>query len=404
LQSFIYKVKLDDVWLNKMNRTCLVLVCMIVLASTIFVNLQNTQATAENTWEPKHHLPISTCGSAVTVNDKIYLFSTDNLTGDSLLLIYNPASETWTQKTGMPTFRTGYGLIGVDNKIYTIGGQKPGQGPSNINEVYDTINDSWETKKSTIDLCSNIIANAVNGKIYAMYSGGQYDGETVRSTGSHIDIYYPETDTWVREATLPQELAYPQYSCVIDDKIFVLQDEFAQYEQIGKGNLFIYSTATNTWSGGASLPIFNKHSSMVATTGEYAPKQIYVIGGYFALENDFGNYQAARTTYTYDPANDTWSQVADMLTARYSLGVAVLNDKIYAMGGAVNTIFAGPDNTVNAIEVYTPLQYGALAKTNNDMNTTTIIAGVAIAGSVIAITGVTVHHFKHTPLKASKHS
>jgi hypothetical protein len=61
-----------------------------------------------------------------------------------------------------------------------------------------------------------------------------------------------------------------------------------------------------------------------------------VIGGYSGA----GTVTPKSTTQVYDTASDSWSQLADMPTPRYGLGLAALGNDIYAVDG-VN----GPDST-----------------------------------------------------------
>jgi hypothetical protein len=127
-----------------------VLVCLAVLSLMLFVDLQKLQATAENTWQTLQSLPEPFSGVAVTVGEKIYIFSSSNYTNH--LFVYDTQSQTLTQTASMPTYRSGFGVAIVDHKIYTIGGQgAPGQGPSKVNEVFDTRTGTWETKQPAID-------------------------------------------------------------------------------------------------------------------------------------------------------------------------------------------------------------------------------------------------------------
>jgi N-acetylneuraminic acid mutarotase len=73
--------------------------------------------------------------------------------------------------------------------------------------------------------------------------------------------------------------------------------------------------------------------------------KIYAIGG--------GNNTAAGPTVLsvneeYDPATNTWTTKEPMPTARHSFGIAVYENKIYCIGGSIN----GPMLAVN--EVYDP--------------------------------------------------
>jgi hypothetical protein len=73
-------------------------------------------------------------------------------------------------------------------------------------------------------------------------------------------------------------------------------------------------------------------------------KRIYVIGGK-------QNLDAVNLTQIYDPTKDTWTLGTPMPTARYSLGVAVLNNTLYAIGGREGW-FGAPNSAAN--EQYTP--------------------------------------------------
>ena len=58
----------------------------------------------------------------------------------------------------------------------------------------------------------------------------------------------------------------------------------------------------------------------------------------------------ARTVEEYDPKTDTWTRKADMPTARGALTTSVVNGKIYAIGGAMDT--SGP--AFKTVEEYDP--------------------------------------------------
>jgi N-acetylneuraminic acid mutarotase len=57
---------------------------------------------------------------------------------------------------------------------------------------------------------------------------------------------------------------------------------------------------------------------------------IYAIGGGKATSGP-----AFRTVEAYDPATDTWStNIPSMITGRFALAACVVNQEIYAIGGA----------------------------------------------------------------------
>ena len=54
--------------------------------------------------------------------------------------------------------------------------------------------------------------------------------------------------------------------------------------------------------------------------------------------------------YMYDPAADSWQQLATMPTAKYSHAAAVLDGKIYVTGG----LLSSTNEYTDALEVYDP--------------------------------------------------
>lgn len=84
-----------------------------------------------------------------------------------------------------------------------------------------------------------------------------------------------------------------------------------------------------------------------ATAGVNVPKRIYVVGGYAV--NEYSN-----VTYVYDPERNVWSTATPMPTTRVYLGVAVVDDVLYAIGGYDGT------NFLDINEQYTPAGYGTV--------------------------------------------
>ena len=81
---------------------------------------------------------------------------------------YDPATDTWTTKTPMPTPRAIFATAVYQNKIYVIGGGGDFgfEEVTGLNQVYDPSTDTWTTKTSMPTARQFLCANVVNGKIY----------------------------------------------------------------------------------------------------------------------------------------------------------------------------------------------------------------------------------------------
>jgi N-acetylneuraminic acid mutarotase len=317
-------------------------VLLVMILCSLLVSLQNISAVkaAEDYWTTLEPMPTSRAGIGVAVVDgKIYAIggSYDSL-GETEE--YDPATNTWTKKTPMPTPRMWIGIAVVENKIYTIGGDggnwEVGITPTNVNEVYDPATDTWETLAPVPTKRMALTANVVDGKIYVI-GGGQRAPNTNFGVN---EVYDPETNTWTTKTPLPTGVEH-HTSAVVDNKIYVMGG--AVKVTLNQ----IYDTETDTWSSGAPLPKGVDAAAAVVTSGVYAPKRIHVIGGK-------QNLDAVKFNQIYDPETDTWSTGNPMPTARYGLGVAIIDDVLYAIGGREGWV-GFPVSAAN--ERYTPADY-----------------------------------------------
>ncbi|MCJ7762346.1 hypothetical protein MUP38_02685 [Candidatus Bathyarchaeota archaeon] len=320
-----------------MNRTksiALLLVFLSVLSLCIF-KVQPASAD-ENSWVAKQPMPAARSGLGVAVaNGKIYAFGGDG--GSNVTEEYNPVTNTWAAKKPMPTGRSRFGIAVYQNKIYVMGGATA-NGFTAVNEVYNPSTDTWETKASLPrGGRAELTASVVNGEIYVV--GGYFFGLYLVSS-SVLDVYDPETDTWTTKAPMLSAV-YSCSSAVVDNKMYVIENSFGS--NVGSINQ-IYDTENDSWSYGRSIPVGVAGVAAAATTAVFAPKRIYVMGG---------EASANSSNQVYNPENDTWSIGAQLPTSRSHLGVAVIDDTLYAIGGR-----NGNNESVDANEQYTPFAYG----------------------------------------------
>jgi len=299
-----------------MSKSAALLLALVFLSTPFIITAKPVSAADLGSWTTKASMPqVDGHVRAAVVNGKIYVM------GGSINYEYDPATDSWVEKTPMPTPRHWFGLAVYQNKIFTIGGN-----PSNMNEVYDPSTDTWETREAMPTSRSGVVASVVDGKIHLI------------ADDAH-DIYDVAADSWTTGKAMP--FPYPAWtvsSTVFDDKIYIISENATQ----------IYDPLSDTWSLGAAPPIFASNYGVCATTGVMAPKRIYVFGG------SVGFYNCTGATQVYDPKNDSWTLGAPMLTARAGFTTAVVNDVIYAIGGG--GLSWGVVESLN--EQYTPLGYG----------------------------------------------
>jgi hypothetical protein len=334
--------------LSKSSVAMLVLVLIVTSFMVIAKPALSSAETVENSWGTKTPLPQAAGGlRAAVVNGKIHVI------GGSIHYVYNPATNDWITKEPMPTGRQYFGIAVCQNKIYTIGGGYWDSGAgwitSNITEVYDPVTDSWENKTAMPTSRMSLSANEVDGKIYLI--GGRTGGPS--SIVALNEVYDVGNDSW----TTKKPIQYPvesYASAVVDGKIYVIGGFEGLYHGVPVNFNQIYDPTTDSWSLGASIPNIVRHAAAGATTGTLAPKRIYVIGG-------GPDMVATNFTQVYNPKTDSWTMGAQMPTIRGWLAVAVVNDLLYAIGGSRRVM----DPSLATNEQYVPFGYGAPDQSNN---------------------------------------
>ncbi|TKJ34458.1 MAG: hypothetical protein CEE38_18100 [Planctomycetes bacterium B3_Pla] len=129
------------------------------------------------------------------------------------------------------------------------------------------------------------------------------------------------------------------------------------------------SARAATWTQKADMPTARSGPSTSVVDGK-----IYAIGGVTAYRGT-----DLATVEVYDPVTDTWTQKADMPTPRGGLATSAVNGKIYAIGG-------GSGGLRNKVEEYDPATDTWTEKA--DMPTGRIwLAASAVDGKIYAIGG-----------------
>lgn len=344
-----------------MNKTIVLLITLIILTPSIIIVKPVSTELVENSWETKASLPTPrACVGAAVVKGKIYVIGgmPDYDTNEE----YDPATNTWTTKAPMPTGRCNFGITVYENKIYCIGGQfsheqNPYAGSefTGTVEVYDPATDEWKTKNPMPAPRCQLQASVVNGKIYLIGGRSRDQNSTVSSTVSLNEVYDPKTDTWTTKTPMPYPVTFYS-SAVVGNKIYLfggLDESNDRTHPTQMSVNQIYNADTDTWSLGAPLLNAVLKGAAAATSGVFAPQRIYVVGGEVRYPVE---QQASNIVQIYDPKNDSWSYGASMLSRRIYLGLAVVDDRLYAIGGANGYILPGwTGSAENAM--YTPFEH-----------------------------------------------
>ena len=313
------------------KKATIAVVLMVIFLASICLVGKPVYAANENTWVSKSSMPSTRLPGylvgvqTAVVDGKIYIMGCYLMDNSAGSYMYDPATDSWTPKTPLPTLTAGYGLgIAVyGNKIFVFNG-------SSVN-VYDPSNDTWQTKPP-IPVSDRWVANVINDKIYLI-------GES-----SHFEIYDAANDSWSTFSATPYHNVIST-SAVSNNKIFAFADNSSNKGYAGLTE--IYDPVNDSWSLGASPPQLIVGATACATTGAMSLERVYLIGGGNGLEG-------TNTNQVYDPQTNTWALGAEMPSIRMSPAVAVVGDIVFVLDGWANIELAS-----NANEQYFPFGYGS---------------------------------------------
>ncbi len=198
------------------------------------------------------------------------------------------------------------------------------------------VEDSWTTLTHLPVSYSGFIGAAVlDGKIYSI----GYD---------ICERYDPDANTWSSIASLPIYTGSAVVAC--KNKIYV----------IGGNPTQVYDPTTDTWENRTAIPatIYRQQANVV-------DNKIYVIFG--QQPSVLSIINPSDVNYVYDPTTDSWSTMASIPTPVEGYASAVLENKLYIIGGGTGT--STPNNATNLVQIFDP-------ETNQWTNGTPILTGV----------------------------
>jgi N-acetylneuraminic acid mutarotase len=222
---------------------------IVALLTATEFTLFSANASTGDFWVAKAPIPSSSNEffDSVVLNGKVYVIGT-NITAsadNNPNYMYDPATNTWTQKAPMPYFQEDFGLTTYQGQIYVIGGSFYVVPTATI-QVYNPTTDSWSnsTELQLPAAEAALSAVTVNGKIYVM--GGAITGLAVPIPIGINEVYDPNSNTWNTLANMPAPVIRFAMTGV-GDKIYVMGGGDSNNGQGFSNETQIYDTQTNTW-------------------------------------------------------------------------------------------------------------------------------------------------------------
>ncbi len=294
----------------------------------------------------------------------------------SSIIAFKPVSAaypgSWASKAPMQVARNSLGVAVVNGKIYAIGGGAE-NGVVGTNEEYDPATDTWCFKKPMPTPRMVFAIASYQNKIYCI--GGISNGTV---TGVN-EVYDPKTDTWENKAPMPTARGWLEAN-VANGKIYLVGGYVPDNSSFGYSisNLNeVYDPETNSWTTKALMP---------TTASDYASavvdNKLFVIGG---------QSEAPRSNLNqiYNPITDRWSTGTPspsgirygFCAAGATIGVNAPK-RIYVLGETVHLWEGEPPNSVRIYNAQSDVwTFGA------DMPTKRHSFGVAVVNDILYVIG-----------------
>jgi uncharacterized protein (TIGR03437 family) len=183
---------------------------------------------------------------------------------------------------------------------------------------------AWTTLAPVPSIRQEISTAVLDGKIYVIAGFNSSGGNT-----NNVEVYDPQTNTWSSAANLPIATNH-NAAAVAAGKLYAFG---------GTSNrAFVYNPQSNSWSDIAAMRFQHANTAAVGVIND----KIYVAGGN-------GPNMNQTELEVYDPAANTWTQLASMAVPRNHTAGGVINGKFYVVGGRPG------DTAASALEVYDPV-------------------------------------------------
>jgi RHS repeat-associated core domain len=315
----------------------------------------------DKTWEQKTNLPSGTISNLITsVYGKLYLFD-KNTSQANRVFAYDPQIDAWTDIASSP--KSFPYVQALNGKIYGFS-----SGSTTV-DVFDPLTNTWGQGCARPNSTDFYDTEVLAGKMYLYGSDGYiycYDPDIDSWTSDNVgyfgyfiapvyqdmylfdDYFYdginmiyrysPTNGNVTHYRSYQHEYEYIYEICTVNNKVYM----FVGNDSVEA--IVEYMPSVSPWALKGFPTLYNAYMANGATGSS-----VYLAGGYGTL-NVSQPFAYMNTLFEYNAQTDSWTQKANMPTARSKVAGVTAGGKFYAIGGETNS--AG--NSTNKMEEYNP--------------------------------------------------
>lgn len=236
--------------------------------------------------------------------------------GSTSIEKYDLRTNVWTQVANMNGRRLQFGVAVLDNKLFVVGG-RDGLKTLNTVECYDPKTKTWTIMPPMSTHRHGLGVSVLEGPLYAV---GGHDGWSYLNT---VERWDPQARQWSYVAPMSTQRSTVGVA-VLNNKLYAVggRDGSCCLRTVE-----CFDPHTNKWT--VCAPMAKRRGGVgVGVVNGY----LYALGGHDAPAS---NPSASRfeCVERYDPKTDVWTTVASMSIGRDAVGISLLGDRLFAVGG-----------------------------------------------------------------------
>lgn len=229
---------------------------------------------------------------------------------------YDLRTNSWTQVANMSGRRLQFGVAVIEDKLYIVGG-RDGLKTLNTVECFDPKKKSWNLMPPMSTHRHGLGVGVLEGPMYAV---GGHDGWSYLNT---VERWDPQARQWSFVAPMSTSRSTVGVA-VLMGKLYAVggRDGSSCLKTVE-----CFDPHTNKWLH--CSPMSKRRGGVgVSTCNGF----LYAVGGH---EAPASNPSCCRfdCAERYDPKTDQWTMIANISSPRDAVGVCILGDRVFAVGG-----------------------------------------------------------------------
>jgi N-acetylneuraminic acid mutarotase len=278
--------------------------------------------------------------SAGAINGVIYVVGGNHIDRNSFesrvlarVDAYAVATDRWSRVASLPGPREGpNGASVIGGKLYVTGGRSNARTPQGFLKptrtlfVYDPATNGWTRKADMPQAGCGGVQGVIGGKLYVFMPSVRWcDPAGNGGTAARFYRYEPATDRWLSRAVPPSSAAWPEARSGTGGAIN------GKFYLVGpNAQLHVYDPAGNSWQAKAAMPELRNVMEAAVLNGK-----LFLIGG-VPLSSEFPQ----PTVEVYNPETNTWSRKAPIPVGTVDGAAVGAAGKVYYVSGWIGTSLA----------------------------------------------------------------